>query len=254
MRIEYGNVKGCAGIIGGADLGKFGKDADVLLKSCKEQCPNFKGIRCCAHNDPDFTDGFKVPNGKLYSDEKFREGFALLEKYNLTFDAHVFSSQLFEVIDLATAFPNTSIILDHQGSPLCALGDYDKVADKDKMKGKQNEIIDAWKSNLKKLADSCPNVFVKLGGLVPGLGHGFDTREKPVGSDEVCEKFGPLCLFTIETFGTDRCMFESNFPVDKCSVGYRNLWNAYKKITKDLSAEDRVKLFSGTAKRVYGLE
>ena len=111
-----------------------------------------------------------------------------------------------------------------------------------------------WKSEMKKIAEECPNVVVKVGGFMPQLGHGFSAREAPPSSKEVAEVVGDMCRFTISSFGSDRCMFESNFPVDKGGISYAVLWNAFKLITKDLPEQDRALLFSGTAKRVYGLK
>ena len=110
-----------------------------------------------------------------------------------------------------------------------------------------------WKEEMSRIAKDCPNVYVKVGGFVPQLGHGFDKREKPITSEELASVVGEMCLWTIQTFGASRCMLESNFPVDKVNVSYTVLWNAYKRMTKDagISDEDRGLLFSGTAKRVY---
>ena len=153
----------------------------------------------------------------------------------------------------ALAFPKTTIILNHMGTPLAALGN---VANAPALDGKQDEIIASWKAELTKIATECPNVFVKVGGLgIPQLGHGLEARGTPPTSQEVAALFKDLYLWVIATFGASRCMFESNFPVEKGTMSYTVLWNALKRLTKDagLSETDRALLFSGTAKRVYKL-
>ena len=250
---KYGPARCAAGIIGTADLAKHGATVEPLLEACKTASPNFRGIRCNAAHDPKLPKSNFHPTAGMYAEPKFREGFALLEKHGLVFDAFVFACQLPEVYDLAISFPDTTIVLNHIGTPVAALGD---VAGAPEYNGKQAEIIASWKVSMGKLAAECPNVYVKLGGaVIPQLGSGLDEREKPPSSEEVKALVGPMLIWTIQTFGAARCMLESNFPVDKVSVSYTVLWNAYKRITRDagLAADDRMLLFRGTAKRVYRL-
>ena len=144
-------------------------------------------------------------------------------------------------------------MLNHIGTPVAALGNVTIAPGYD---GKQAEVLAAWKESMALIANECPNVYVKVGGSgIPPLGHGFESRDKPPSSAEVAALFKETYLWTIETFGASRCMFESNFPVDKVAMSYTVLWNALKRITKDagLSESDRALLFSGTAKRVYGI-
>jgi L-fuconolactonase len=247
-------LRAVAGIIGTADLLQYGAEVEPLLVACKAASPNYRGIRCNAAHDPAMEKGNNFhPTPGMYSDPKFREGFALLEKHDLVFDAFVFASQLDEFRELAKAFSGTTIVLDHVGSPLAALGNYAGAPSYD---GKQAETLEQWKQSLDLIAKECPNVHVKVGGLaIPQLGHGFESRERPPGSEEVASMFKDMCLWTVGTFGANRCMLEGNFPVDKVSMSYTVLWNAYKRMTKDagLSESDRALLFSGTAKKVYRL-
>ena len=142
----------------------------------------------------------------LYTEKTFREGFALLEKHDLICDAFCFSSQLPELYDLAKAFPSTTIVLDHNGMPLAGLGTHSGVAE---YTGQQQEIMDKWKEDMAKIAADCENVVVKVGAAgFPHTGAGFDKREKPPTSEEVAAAFKDTYLWTIETFGCDRCMFE----------------------------------------------
>jgi predicted TIM-barrel fold metal-dependent hydrolase len=246
----YGPFRGAAGIIGTADLAKFGSEVEPLLVACKA-IPNYRGIRVPGQYDPNTE--FGVGKAGLYGEAKFREGFALLEKHGLIFDAFVYSPQLPDIVDLAKAFPGIIIVLNHVGGPLAGLGNYPGAKAYD---GKQEEILAKWKEEMTKVAKECPNVNVKLGGLgMPHFGSGFDAQDKPPTSEEVAKVIKDYILFTIEVFGASRCMFEGNFPVDRSSMSYSVLWNAFKRLTKDagLSDADRALLFSGTAKRVYKL-
>jgi predicted TIM-barrel fold metal-dependent hydrolase len=115
---QYGaNVRACAAIVGTADLQAYGAGIEPLLEECVRRCPNFRGVRCSAAHDekPDVENFAKAPG--LYADAKFREGFAVLARLGLTFDAWVYAHQLGDVRDLALAFPNATIVLDHAGTP-----------------------------------------------------------------------------------------------------------------------------------------
>jgi L-fuconolactonase len=243
---KYGSLRALAGIIGTADLAGLGAQAEPVLVACKAACPNFRGIRVNGQYDPDIKFGVGLPN--LYMQPKFREGFALLARHDLTFDAFLYSSQLPDLHDLATSFPDTTIVLDHNGCPAGAFGgDREGSA----------RVLAQWKVDMGRIAQDCQNVYVKVGGYgMPQMGHGFDEREAPPGSEEVAALFRDCYLWTVDTFGPARCMFEGNFPVDKVSMSYTVVWNSYKRMTKDvgISAADRALLFGGTAKRVYRLE
>jgi len=234
------------GIVALADL-TLGARVDPVLEAHLEAGNGLvKGIRNGAAWDETDTVKTPFPSGPphLYMDAKFREGFSRLNRYGLSYDAWNYHPQLPELIDLAHAFPDTTIILDHFGGVL-GIGAY---ADR------RDEVFNAWKGFIAALAD-CPNVVAKLGGLaMPLSGFGWETRERPPTSDELVEAQRPYYLYTIEQFGPDRCMFESNFPVDKQAVSYRTLWNAFKKIAADFSDDEKDALFRGTAMRVYQLD
>jgi predicted TIM-barrel fold metal-dependent hydrolase len=149
-----------------------------------------------------------------------------------------------ELADLARAFPNTYIILNHIGGPILT-GLYT---------GKDEEVWAEWRIGIKTLAE-CSNVVVKLGGIgMPIYGFGWDKRAIKPDSVELAEAMSPYLLFCIEHFGVDRCMFESNFPVDKVSYSYNVIWNAFKRLVKDFSQEEKAALFHDTASRVYKLK
>merc|ERR1712106_497947 len=112
-------------------------------------------------------------------------------------------------------------------------------------------------ADLTAIASECPNVYCKVGGtLMVVNGFHLHRRETPVGSAELAELMEPWWGHAIDAFSCERCMFESNFPVDKAQASYRTLWNAFKRVAdkKELAEEDRKMIFAGTAKKVYGLE
>ncbi|MFC1863307.1 amidohydrolase family protein [Thermodesulfobacteriota bacterium] len=233
-----------AGIVGFADLTLGSAVENVLKAHISAGKGRFRGIRhiCAWDQSPEFKSRWNTPKG-LLTDKNFREGFAHLSKYNLSFDAWLFHPQLMELADLAREFPETSIIINHVGGPL-GIGPYAR---------KQQEIIKDWKRGIVQLSKH-PNVSVKLGGLGMEIcGFGWHKRSVPPNSSELAEIMAPYYLWCIEQFGAERCMFESNFPVDKRSYSYAVLWNAFKKIVKDLSDHDRCALLRDTASRVYRL-
>src|SRR5690606_227285 len=166
-----------------------------------------------------------------------------LTDLGLVFDAFMFHPQLDDLVELARACPQASIVLDHYGAPV-GVGPY---ADK------RSEVFADWSARMARLAE-CPNVTVKLGGFAMRItGFGFDRAEKAPCSDQLTEAWQPYFDRVVQLFGAERCMFESNFPVDKGSCSYTVLWNAYKKLTAKLPRAERCLLLSGTAKRVYSL-
>jgi predicted TIM-barrel fold metal-dependent hydrolase len=184
-----------------------------------------------------------VTTPTIFSNPQFREGFAYLHKYNLSFDAWLYHTQLMELVGLANSFPDTPIILDHIGGPL-GIGPY---------AGKREEVFQEWKQGIAALS-LCPNVVVKLGGLgMPLTGFGWHEQPTPPNSAELAEAMAPYYNWCIDHFGADRCMFESNFPVDKLSYSYTTIWNAFKRISKDFSSTDQAALFHDTAVKVYRL-
>ena len=240
----FGSTRLAAGIVSFADLG-LGERVGAVLDGHLTASPRFRGIRHAAGWDASdqIRNSHTNPPPGLYADPRFRRGFAELAPRGLSFDAWLYHPQLPELTDLAKAFPDTTIILDHFGGPL-GIGPY---------AGRRAEVFAAWKGAIRALAD-CPNVVVKLGGLVMPLnGFGFHKREQPIGSIELAEATRDWYRHTIECFGVERCMFESNFPVDKISASYRVLWNSFKRIAAGFSAAERSALFHDTAVRVYRL-
>jgi predicted TIM-barrel fold metal-dependent hydrolase len=241
----YGSTKVCAGIVSFVDF-FLGEDVDRVLEThIARGGDRFKGVRYCSVWDADETiksTPMDFPREMLL-DPKFRAGFARLQRYGMSFDSWLYHTQIPELADLARAFPVTPIILDHIGAPL-AIGVY---------ANRRKEVFAEWKKNLQDIA-RCENVTVKIGGLgMHVFGFGYDHAPEPVSSETLAETWRPYVETTIEIFGPKRCMFESNFPVDKRSCSYHVLWNAFKRLASKYSADEKADLFRHTAIRVYRL-
>jgi predicted TIM-barrel fold metal-dependent hydrolase len=239
---QHGKIAVNAGIVGYANLALGDAVTPVLEAHIEAGKGRFRGIRHASAWDasPEIG-GYKNPPKGLLADSKFREGFAQLEKHGLSYDAWMYHPQLMELADLAKAFPNVTIILDHIGGPLCA-GPY---------AGKRDEIFQQWKQGIAALAEH-PNIVVKVGGCgMANYGFGWHERETPPGSQELAEATAPYYLWCIEQFGPGSCMFESNFPVDKVSYSYNVMWNSFKLVSKNFSPDERAALFHDTAAKTY---
>jgi len=241
---QYGPMRACAGIVGYADL-NLGAAVGEALDAHMSVTSRFKGIRHAAGWDAsdEVRNSHTRPFEHMLGDRRFREGFAELGRRGLSFDAWLYHTQLGELTELARAFPATTIVLDHLGGPL-GIGPYE---------GKRREIFEQWRKDIAELA-GCGNVVAKLGGMVmPINGFGFHRRERPASSDEIVAATGDYYRHMLDAFGPARCMFESNFPVDKQSCSYRVLWNAFKKLVADASTSEKAALFHDTAARAYRL-
>ena len=205
----------------------------------------FRGIRHAGARDPNpqaLSIPGRAPEG-LYADANFRQGVALLGELGYSFDTWHYHHQNAAFAELARAVPGTTMVLDHFGTPL-GVGTY---ADQ------RDAIFDAWREDIAAIA-RCPNVVAKIGGLaMPDNGFGWDRRDRPASSDELVAAQARYYHHTIECFGPARCMFESNFPVDRRSLPYNVYWNAMKKIAARYSADEQQAMFHDTAARVYRL-
>jgi L-fuconolactonase len=236
----------CAAMVGNANL-LLGADVrPVLTELIAASSGRVRGIRNISvwHGDPSVRASAATPPRGLLLDARFREGLSQLSPLGLTFDAWLVHTQLNEFASLAAAFPETRMVLNHVGGPL-AIGPY---------RGRRDEVFQDWRNGMLRLAQR-QNVSMKLGGFGMAL-FGFDFQEmpRPPGSDQVAMAIRPYVETCIEAFGADRCMFESNFPVDKGICSYDILWNAFKRVAGGASASEKAALFCGTAAGFYRIE
>lgn len=243
---RYGETLACAGIVSFADLTLGARVEQVLAAHVAAGNGRFRGIRHAAGWDASeaiYNSHTEPPEG-LYREPRFREGFAQLARFDLGFEAWLYQPQLADVTDLARAFPEQRIVLNHAGG-IIGIGPY---ADR------HDAQFPAWRSAIREIA-ACPNVFVKLGGLGMKLcGFGFHHRESPPDSQTLAQIWRPYIETCIDAFGPKRAMFESNFPVDKHSCSYAVLWNAFKRLAAGASAEEKAALFHDTAAGFYRLD
>jgi predicted TIM-barrel fold metal-dependent hydrolase len=242
----YGPAAVCAGIVGHVNL-LLGDGAKAVLEAeIAAGQGRFRGIRHSSAWDGDASvAGMYATRPKgLLLDSTFRRGFACLAPLGLSFDAWLFHPQIGELTDLARAFPDTRIVLDHCGGP-AGLGVY---------ANRREEIFVTWKASIEEIA-KCPNVVVKLGGLAMRLlGFDFHERSVPPSSEQLTAAWRPYIETCVEAFGPQRCMFESNFPPDKGSCSYQVIFNAFKRIAMACSEAEKTALFSKTAIDIYRLK
>lgn len=243
---EGGGGAVIGGIVGHADLRLPRPQLTEVLDAHERAAGGlFRGIRHSLAHDPDphaLSIPGRAPAG-LAQDPDFRAGLAMLGERGLSYDCWLYHHQIAEYTELARGAPGTAFVFDHFGTPL-GVGAY---------AGQREAIFARWQREVEVLA-RCPNVVAKLGGLaMPDNGFGWNLRDRPASSDELVEAQGRWYHHAIACFGPDRCMFESNFPVDRRSLPYGVYWNAMKKIAAGYPEADRQAMFEGTARRVYRL-
>jgi predicted TIM-barrel fold metal-dependent hydrolase len=211
------------------------------LEALKAASPNrFRGIRHTVTWDPHPEIENREKEGVLASAD-YRAGARMLARMDLSLDVGVCFPQLPELAEFARTVPGLTIILNHLGG-LTRIGPY---------AGRDEEVMATWRRGIAAVAE-CPNVNLKLGGIgMPRLGFDWHTRARPIGSEELAGSIAPIMSYCIEQFGPDRCMFESNFPVDKVSFSHHVLLNGFKRFSKTYSTSERAALFHDTAVRAY---
>jgi predicted TIM-barrel fold metal-dependent hydrolase len=242
---RYGKVRIAAGIVGAVDLQSGAAVRSVLERHVAAAGARFRGIRVQSAWDPDplFGGPMDPKRQALLADRKFRQGFAQLAPMGLSFDAWCFHTQIADIDNLARAFPGTRIVLDHVASPL-GVGPY---------ASRREEILAGWRSAMAGLRPH-QNVYIKLGGLGMITFGSPHYKQRPAATAAVlAAEWRPYIEYCIEQFGVQRCMFESNFPVDADTCDYRTLWNAFKHITLNYSAAEKAELYHDTARRAYRL-
>lgn len=242
----YGPTRIAQGIVGFAELALGERVRPVLEAHVRAGGGRFKGIRYATGWDasPVIGNSHSGSGPHVLQRPEVRKGLRQLADLGLSFDAWVFHPQLSDVVEIARALPDLTIIMGHCGGPL-GYGPY---------AGRKDQVFSEWKASMTELA-KCPNVVVKLGGMLMRLA-AFDylSRPQPPSSAELADYWGPYITTCIELFGADRCLFESNFPVEKMGTGAAVMWNAFKRITSGASPAEKLALFSGTARRIYRLQ
>jgi L-fuconolactonase len=240
----YGPTKVCAAIVSSADPSLGARVEPVLEAHIAVGGGRFRGVRYRTSWDASReVHVLPTPAGVLKEKATY-EAIACVERLGLLLDLWVFHPQLAEALDACRAFPNLPIIIDHVGGPL-GLGPY---------AGKRDEIFPAWAKQIK-LLGALPNTMMKLGGMaVRSSGYQFHLQSKPPCSDDLVRAWGPYVETCIQSFGPTRCMFESNFPVDKAMCSYPVLWNAFKKMISGFSSFEKREMLCGTAARVYKID
>jgi L-fuconolactonase len=231
-----------AGIVGFADL-CLGSAVEEVLQAHIAASPRFRGIRHASawHESDKVHNSHTHPPQHLLQDPNFLAGFEQLQRLGLSFDAWLYFEQIPQLLDLARAFPDTNIVLNHIGGPI-GIGPY---------VGHREQVFAQWHANISELA-ACPNVQVKLGGMaMTASGFRWHKLDAPPGSEVLAEAMAPYFQTCIELFGVQRCMFESNFPVDRASCSYNVLWNAFKRLSQNYSSSERADLFHDSACRFY---
>ncbi|WP_322045110.1 amidohydrolase family protein [Paraburkholderia sp. J67] len=242
----YGSTRACEAIVGGADLSLGGEVAPVIESMLATTGSRLRGMRnpLAWHASEAVRSSPVVPPHDLMERESFRAGVRTLARYGLVLDVWVYHTQLDALYALAASAPEVTIVIDHFGGPL-GVGPH---------AGQSAQTRAAWTDSLRRLA-SLPNTRMKLGGAGMGVfGFDFATQALPPSSETLARAWAPLVETCVELFGAQRCMFESNFPVDKGVTGYTVLWNAFKRIASGVSHDERAALFSRTAATTYGLD
>ncbi|MFA5663203.1 amidohydrolase [Castellaniella sp.] len=233
-----------SGIVGYADL-MLGESVDEVLEAHLQVAGSrFRGIRNSGAYNEYFKHGVlpRPPKG-LYLNKDFQRGFARLKKFDLSFESWLYHDQLDDLFQLARAFPDTPIMINHIGCPL-GVGPCE---------GKGSEVIQQWQPLMKKLS-SCDNLHVKLGGLGTAVfGYRYFDLPNPPSSRTLADDWRPYFETCIDFFGPERCLFESNFPVDRSASNYHVLWNAFKRIASGATPSEKNALFHDNAVRFYRL-
>lgn len=243
---QYTSCRAAAGIVAYTDLTLGARAQEAVEAHLEAANGRLRGIRQRAKwdADPNVRGTVGADRPSLYLEPEFGRGIDMLTAKGLSFDASVYHPQLPEVAALARAHPEASIVLIHTGSPV----GHSSYA------GKSAEVHANWLAGMKELAE-CPNVTVKMGGLLMCLGNfDFTTAEAPPTSEVLAQWWRPFIEPCIELFGADRCMVSSNFPVEKAGVNYGTIWNMFKRLTAGCSADEKRLIFSDTAKRIYRIE
>lgn len=237
----FGETRACEAMFGRVDLTLGADVRGVFEQHLERSGGRFRGVRFSTAWDPDERINNVAPEPRLLVSPAVRAAAGVMSEMNLSLDCWVYHPQLDEVAELADAYPDLTIVLNHSGVPVLG-GPY---------RDKRDEVYQTWRQSLARVAER-PNVFIKAGAL-PILRAPDADKSKPPTSEEVAEAWRPWLEHCVEAFGPERSMYESNFPVQKLWCSYVVVWNAFKRLAAGASAEEKVHLFSGAAKKAYRL-
>ncbi len=242
---KYTSARVAAGIVANADPLMGEEVAELLDAHGYAANGRLRGVRRRGKwdIDPAVRGAVGADRPGIFLERTFHHGLREVAKRSLVFEASVFHPQIPEVTSMARAVPEASIVLLHTGSPL----GHSSYA------GREAEVHAHWLTAITELA-TCPNVTVKLGGLLMSLASfDFGIAPRPPVSEELLRLWRPYLEPCLEVFGAGRCMVSSNFPVEKAGIGYRATWNLFKRLTRECSNDEKQSIFGGTARRVYRL-
>lgn len=242
---DYTSSRIAAAVVAYADLNQGEKTREALEAHIAAGRGRVRGIRQRAKwdADPVVRGHYCAQKPHLYLDPEFGQGIDVLTSLGLAFDASVYHPQIGEVAELAARHPETTIVLNHSGSPV----GHSSYA------GKDEENYAVWLAGMKALS-KCPNAHIKLGGVLMNLANfDFTSAQRPPTSAELAQLWRPWIEPCIELFGAERCLVSSNFPVDRVGFSYRTVWNMFKLIAEQCTADEKSMLFADTARKVYRL-
>jgi predicted TIM-barrel fold metal-dependent hydrolase len=236
-------------IVASAELERL--DLEELLQAHEGASSRFRGIRdkLACHPDRRVMDYARSPT--LMQDRAWRAGYQMLGERGLSFDAWMYHHQLPDFIDLVRAIPETPVVLCHLGTAIGVAGDYGGIGS---TAAERDKIAAEWKDSLTRLAE-VPHVRFKISGLLmPIVGFGAEHRPTTMSKDEFVDRVGPFVTWALDTFGIQRCMFGSNFPMDKVSISYQTLVAALDELVANRTEEEKQRFFNGVAREFYRIE
>jgi predicted TIM-barrel fold metal-dependent hydrolase len=240
---KYTSSRIAAGIVGFADLTIGAELPEVLDAHIAAANSRFRGIRMRAKWDPDpvVKGAVSADAPGLYLEPEFHHGLREVASRGLLFEASIYHPQIRDVTALARAVPEAQIVVVHSGSPV----------GHSSYRGREKEVHGNWLRDMKDLA-ACPNAAIKLGGILMTLAaYDFGQTARPITSEALAKLWRPFIEPCFELFGPQRCMVSSNFPVDKAGFGFGTVWNMFKHVTRDCSADEKQAIYSATARRIY---
>lgn len=244
---------------GGFELGAIVAAADPadpgfrdLLAAHAGASDKLRGIRAQAAWDDDRGMHNWYEHAGRYRDAAFLEGFRHLADAGLRFDAWVYSPQIGDVTTLAKEYPEVPIMLDHLGSPVGVFGPVGRYRGADEKL--REETFELWQHSLATLAEQ-PNAHVKLSGLLmPLTGHGLHKRAGPASAAEIAELIEPFVNHALDVFGPERCLWASNFPMDKVAASLETVIEAYARVVAERGETVLRQVFRDNALKFYAID